>query len=107
MLFMERRDLPVGSILVTLEQKLLLPDSLNQCRLDRIVVGNKVIGGPVSDIGRNGEVLKVGRNGQERWVVADNDIDLDRRVGAAGEEGVTTSEAEPDGDDLATASGLG
>jgi hypothetical protein len=84
MLFMERRDLPVGSILVTLEQKLLLPDSLNQGRLDRIVVGNKVISGPVSDIGRNGEVLKVGRNGQERRMVADNDIDLDGRVGAAG-----------------------
>jgi hypothetical protein len=74
----------VGSILVTLEQKLLFPDSLNQGRLDRIVVGNKVIGGPVSDIGGNGEVLKVGRNGQERWVVADDHIDLDRRVGSAG-----------------------
>lgn len=71
-------------ILVALEQKLLFPDSLNQGRLDRIVVGNKVVGGPVSDIGRNGEVLKVGRDSQERRVVADDDIDLDRRVGSAG-----------------------
>ena len=96
----------MGGILVTLEQELLLPDSLNQSRLDRIVVGNKVVGGSVSDIGRNGEVLKVGRDGQERRVVADDNIDLDGRVGAAGEEGVTSSEAEPDGDDLATASDL-
>jgi hypothetical protein len=96
----------VRSIFVTLEQKLLFPDSLNQSRLDCIVVGNKVVGGPVSDIGRNGEVLKVGRDGQERRVVANDNIDLDGRVGAAGEEGVTPSEAEPDGDDLATASAL-
>jgi hypothetical protein len=74
----------VGSILVTLEQKLLLPNSLNQSRLDRIIVGNKVVGGPVSDIGRNGEVLKVGRDGQERRMVADDDIDLDGRIGTAG-----------------------
>lgn len=74
----------MGGILVTLEQKLLLPDSLNQSRLDRIVVGNKVVGGSVSDIGRNGEVLKVGRDGQERRMVADDDIDLDGRIGTAG-----------------------
>lgn len=74
----------MGGILVTLEQKLLLPDSLNQGRLDRIVVGNKVVGGSVSDIGRNGEVLKVGRDGQERRMVADDDIDLDGRIGTAG-----------------------
>jgi hypothetical protein len=57
----------------------------------------------VAHVTRGSEVLKVRGDGQERRVVRDDHVDLDGRVGSSGEEGVSSSEAETYGDDLATA----
>ena len=72
------------SVLVTFEQELLFTDRLNQGGLDGFVIGDKVVGGTMSDVSRGREVLKVRRYAEERWVVADYHVDLDGRVGSAG-----------------------
>jgi hypothetical protein len=71
------------SILVTLKQELLPAHSLDQGRLDGIIVSNKVVGGPVSDISGSRQVCKIRRDAQKRRMVADDDVDLDGRVGPA------------------------
>lgn len=93
----------MSSIFIPLEQQLFPPDRLDQSRLDLLIVLDKVIRSTVAHVTRGGEVLKVSGNGQERGVVGDDHVDLDRRVGSSGEEGVSASEAETYGDDLAAA----
>lgn len=89
------------SVLVPLEQQLFPPHGLDQGALDLLVVGDEIIRRPVSEIDGDGEVLEIGRDGEEGRVVRHRDVDLDGRGGLTEEEDIAASEAETYGGDLA------